>query len=275
MTPDVKVYRIDNSERVKLSHFDPADTGKFSPDDAGKAKARKLLKKQKRELAELQNLLYADSSRSLLVVLQAIDAGGKDSTIRKVMSGINPQGIRVTSFKAPNQEELAHDFLWRIHKATPKLGMIGVFNRSHYEDILAVRVNNLVPKEVWSKRYEAINAFEETLNNAGSAIIKLYLNISKDEQKRRFEDRLNKADKHWKFNPNDLADRELWDDYRRAFEDVFSKCATKRAPWFIVPANVKWYRDVVVAQIILERLRRMKLSYPGIDYDPSEISIPD
>ena len=191
------------------------------------------------------------------------------------MSGINPQGIRVTSFKAPNQEELAHDFLWRIHKATPKLGMIGVFNRSHYEDILAVRVNKLAPKKVWSKRYEAINAFEETLNEAGTAVIKLYLNISKDEQKRRFEDRLNKADKHWKFNPSDLADRELWDDYRKAFEDVFSRCATKRAPWFIVPANVKWYRDVVVAQIILERLKQMRLSYPGIDYDPGEISIPD
>lgn len=275
MKLDTKAYRVDGNKRVKLSRFDPDDVGPFNPDASGKAEARALLKTQKKTLAELQNLLYADSSRSLLIVLQALDAGGKDSTIRKVMSGINPQGVQVTSFKAPTQEELAHDFLWRIHKATPKLGMIGVFNRSHYEDILAVRVKNLAPKKVWSKRYEAVNSFEETLNNAGTAIIKIYLNISRDEQKERFEDRLNEPDKHWKFNPGDLEDRERWEDYQKAFEDIFNKCSTKRAPWYIIPANRKWYRNVLVAGIIIKAIKSMKLNYPSIDYDPSEITIPD
>ena len=275
MKLNTKAYRVDGGARVKLSRFDPGDTGAFNPDSDGKAEARALLKEQKKTLADLQNLLYADSSRSLLVVLQALDAGGKDSTIRKVMSGINPQGVQVTSFKAPTQEELAHDFLWRIHKATPKLGMIGVFNRSHYEDILAVRVKNLAPKKVWSKRYEAINSFEKTLNEAGTAIVKIYLNISKDEQKERFEDRLNEPDKHWKFNPGDLEDRERWDDYTKAFEDVFNNCSTKRAPWYIIPANRKWYRNVLVADIMIEAIKNMGLSYPSIDYDPSEVTIPD
>lgn len=275
MNLPLKDYRIDSSRRVKLDKFDPDDTGPFSADDEGKAEARKLLKKQKKKLADLQNVLYADSSHSLLVVLQALDAGGKDGTIRKVTTGINPQGVRVTSFKAPTPEELAHDFLWRIHKAVPEKGMVGVFNRSHYEDVLVVRVRDIAPKKVWSKRYEMINNFEELLLESGTSIIKIYLNISKDEQKERFQARLDNPDKHWKFNPADLADRELWRDYQKAFEDVFSKCSSKDAPWYIVPANHKWYRDVVVAQAMIEALEAMKLRYPDIDFDPSTVTIPD
>ena len=271
----LKDYRTDSSRRVKLAKFDAADTGPFSADDEGKEQAKDLLKKQKKKLRELQNVLYADSGRSLLVVLQALDAGGKDGTIRKVTTGINPQGVDVTSFKAPTPEELAHDFLWRIHKAAPKKGIIGIFNRSHYEDVLVVRVRDIAPKKAWSKRFEMINNFEELLVASGTSIVKIYLNISKDEQKERFQARLDNPDKHWKFNPGDLADRALWDDYQKAFEDVFSKCSTKDAPWYIVPANNKWYRNVVVAQAMIEALEAMKLSYPDTDFDPSTVTIPD
>ena len=271
----LKTYKVEGQAKVKLSKFDPNDTGPFSADDAGKEKAKALLKKQKDELADLQNVLYADGSRSLLVVLQALDAGGKDGTIRKVTSGINPQGVRVSSFKAPTPEELDHDFLWRIHKVAPRKGMIGIFNRSHYEDVLVVRVRDLVPKKVWSKRYEAINNFEQLLTNAGTSIIKIYLHISKDEQRERFQARLDNPDKNWKFNPGDLEDRKLWSDYQKAFEDVFNKCSTKTAPWYIVPANHKWYRNVIVAQAMIDALKAMKLSYPTIEYDPSEVTIPD
>lgn len=263
-------YRV--KKNFKLSKIDLEDTGPFDDDDIGKAEARGLLEKQKEKLAELQNVLYADGSQSLIVIFQAMDAGGKDGCIRNVFTGINPQGVRVASFKAPTEEELAHDFLWRIHKEVPPKGMVGVFNRSHYEDVLIVRVKNLVPKTVWSKRYALINAFEEGLLAAGTKIIKLYLHIDKNEQKQRLEERLKDPEKNWKFNPGDLPERANWKAYMKAFADVFEECSSL-APWYVVPANNKWYRDVIVAQIILETLQSMKLKYPKADYDPESIKI--
>ena len=275
MKIDTDKYRVKENQMIDLAKIDPNDTGVFENSKVGKKEARKNLKKQIKKISEIQNMFYADGSKSLLIVLQALDAGGKDGTIRKIMTGINPQGVRVNSFKAPSSEERAHDFLWRIHKVTPKKGMIGIFNRSHYEDVLVVRVRNFAPKEVWSKRFEAINNFEENLLNEGTEIIKFYLHIDKAEQKRRFEARLNVPEKNWKFNPGDLEDRALWDDYKIAFEDVFYKTSKEKSPWYIIPANNKWYRDTLVSQIILDKLESMDLAYPSIDYDPSEIVIPD
>lgn len=270
-----KDYRIEPGTKPKLKKFNPSDTGDFPNSIEGKMDANKIHEKQIEKLAGLQNLLYADGSKSLLVVLQALDAAGKDSTIRKVFSGVNPQGVRVTSFKAPTPEELEHDFLWRIHKEVPRKGMIGVFNRSHYEDVLVVRVKNYAPKPVWSKRFEHINDFEQNLAESGTKIVKFYLHIDKDEQKERFQERLNDPEKNWKFNPADLEDRQLWQDYEKAFEDVFTKCSTDSAPWYIIPANKKWFRNVLITQILIETLESMKMSYPVIDYDPSTIQIPD
>lgn len=267
-------YRVKPSSNISLKKINAGDHGAFDK-ETGKAEAFEILQGQIKRLAELQNLLYADGSQSVLVVLQALDAGGKDSTIRKVFSGINPQGVAITSFKAPTPEELEHDFLWRIHKAVPRKGMIGVFNRSHYEDVLVVRVRGFAPKKIWSKRFDHINDFEERLVDSGTKIVKIYLHIDKDEQKERFEERLNIPEKNWKFNQGDLEDRALWNDYQAAFEDVFEKCSTKDAPWYIIPANRKWYRNVLIAQILIETLESMKLSYPKIDYDPSSIVIPD
>ncbi|MCA9840145.1 MAG: polyphosphate kinase 2 family protein [Trueperaceae bacterium] len=275
MKVKTKDYIVKPDSKVKLKRLNPNDTGKFPDSDEGKQRAYDLLDKQIARLASLQNLLYADGSRALLVVLQALDAAGKDSTIRRVFSGINPQGVRVTSFKAPTPEELEHDFLWRIHRQVPRKGMIGVFNRSHYEDVLVVRVKNFVAKKVWSERYEQINEFEELLTKSGTKIVKFYLHIDKNEQKERFEERLNNPEKNWKFNPGDMEDRKLWSDYEDAFEDVFSKCSSKDAPWYIIPANKKWYRNVIIAQVLIETLESMKLEYPSISYDPSSVEIPD
>jgi PPK2 family polyphosphate:nucleotide phosphotransferase len=268
---DVNTYRV--KRNFKLSKIDPQDTGPFNDDDAGKAEAKGLLAQQKEKLAELQNVLYADGSKSLLVVLQAMDAGGKDGCIRSVFTGMNPQGVRVASFKAPTEEELAHDFLWRIHKEVPRKGMVAVFNRSHYEDVLIVRVKNLVPKNVWSKRYDLINAFETGLSEAGTQIVKIYLHISKDEQKQRLQDRLQSPEKNWKFNPGDLPEREHWKVYMKAFGNVFERCSSSTAPWYVVPGNNKWYRDVIVAQIVLETLQGLKLKYPVANYDPSTVKV--
>jgi PPK2 family polyphosphate:nucleotide phosphotransferase len=209
----------------------------------------------------------------LLIVLQAMDAGGKDGTIRSIMSGVNPQGVTVTSFKAPTAAELAHDFLWRIHQAVPARGMIGIFNRSHYEDVLVARVKNLVTKRVWQTRYEHINNFEQLLVDSGVTLLKFYLHISKDEQKERLQARLDEPDKRWKFNPGDLAERERWDDYMQAFEDVFEKCSPKAAPWYIVPANRKWYRNVLISGTIVKTLESLKMKYPAPAEDLDKIVI--
>ena len=202
-----------------------------------------------------------------------MDAGGKDGTIRSIMSGVNPQGVQVTSFKKPTAEELSHDFLWRIHRAVPPLGMIGIFNRSHYEDVLVVRVHNLVARSVWEKRYDQINDFERLLADNGVTILKFYLHISKDEQKKRLEARLDQPHKRWKFNPADLAERARWDDYMQAFETAFNQCSTESAPWYIVPANKKWYRNLVISQQIVETLAGLNLKYPEPAADLDDIVI--
>ncbi len=266
-------YRVTPGANVKLDSFDPNDHGAFPADAEGKKAARDQLKVQRKRLAELQQLLYADGRRSLLVLLQAMDAGGKDGTIRKVMTGMNPQGVRVTSFKAPSAEELAHDFLWRINRALPARGMIRVFNRSHYEDVLVVRVKELVPEAVWSKRYGMINALEERLVETGTVVLKLFLNIDRGEQRERLQARLDDPAKHWKFNPGDLKERAHWDAYMTAYQDALRRCSSVGAPWFVVPANRKWYRNVVVAQIVIEALERLPLAFPSPTFDPTTIRI--
>jgi PPK2 family polyphosphate:nucleotide phosphotransferase len=217
-------------------------------------------------LRALQERFYAWDRKALLIVLQGMDTAGKDGTIKHVMRGVNPQGVNVTSFKVPTPEELAHDYLWRVHKATPKRSMIGIFNRSHYEDVLVVRVHNLVPPEVWELRYDQINAFEKLLAENGVIILKFFLYISKDEQARRLQARLDTPEKRWKFNKGDLKERLLWDDYMAAYTDAVQKCSTEHAPWFIVPSDNKWYRNFVVGSIITETLDELNPQFP----DPEE-----
>jgi PPK2 family polyphosphate:nucleotide phosphotransferase len=245
--------------KVKLAKFDPDDTLGYSHDEKTQAKLATTLQR----LDRLQYVLYATKKKALLIVLQAMDAGGKDGTIRHVMTGVNPQGCRVTSFKQPTQEELAHDFLWRIHAAVPARGMLGIFNRSHYEDVLVVRVHGLVPKKIWKARYDQINEFEKLLDENGVTILKFFLHISKDEQKKRFEERLTDPRKYWKFGPADLKERELWDQYQEAYEAALERCSTKRAPWFIIPANHKWFRNLAVSKIVLETLEGFEMQMPG------------
>jgi PPK2 family polyphosphate:nucleotide phosphotransferase len=225
------------------------------------------------ELIEYQRRLYADGSKRLLVVLQAMDAGGKDGTIRRVFKGVNPQGVQVTSFKVPTRHELAHDFLWRIHKAVPAKGMIGVFNRSHYEDVLVVRVHDIVPEEVWRPRYAHINAFEKHLVDSGTTILKFYLHISKDEQKERFQDRLDEPDKNWKFSLDDLEKRKLWNDYSAAFEEMLEKTTTSWAPWYVIPADQKWYRNLAIMRVLVDRLKALDPQYPEPEQDYSGVVI--
>ena len=238
-------------------------------------RAEKEFKELRQELIVWQQKLYAEGKQKLLVVLQAMDAGGKDGTIRKVFQGVNPQGVRVTSFKKPTSKELDHDFLWRIHKAVPGKGMIRVFNRSHYEDVLVVRVHNYAPESVWRPRFERINEFEKLLSASGTRILKFFLHISKAEQKERFQDRLDNADKHWKFDPDDLNKRKLWDGYMSAFEDVLEKCSTDYAPWFAIPADNKWYRNLTITRTIVETLRDMNPQFPEQTDDLSGITIGD
>ena len=252
------IHKVKPGENIRLARIDANDTGKFKD----KQEANELLAENIRRMAELQHMLYAQGKHALLIVLQAMDAGGKDGTIRRIMSGVNPQGVRVTSFKKPTEEELAHDFLWRVHRAVPRRGMIGIFNRSHYEDVLIVRVHNLVPQEVWKTRYDHINNFERLLTDHGVTILKFYLHISKDEQKDRFLSRLEQPHKRWKFNPADLAERTWWDDYMKAFEEVFDQCSPKTAPWYIVPANKKWYRNLVISEMIVKTLQDLNLRFP-------------
>jgi len=207
-------------------------------------------------------MLYAQSEHAVLIVLQAMDTGGKDGAIEHVFSSVNPQGCQVTSFKQPTKLELGHDYLWRIHAAAPVKGMIGIFNRSHYESVLVERVHKLVPKSVWSKRYRSINDFERLLSEEGTTIMKFFLHISKEEQKRRLESRLEDAKKHWKFDPNDLKERELWDDYQEVYADAIRKCSTECAPWYIVPADHKWFRYWVLSDTIVRTLEKLNLHFP-------------
>jgi len=245
-------------KKVKLAKWDPEETLGWEKDHAMKASLAKATER----LDKLQYLLYAEHKRALLIVLQGLDAAGKDGTIRHVMAGVNPQGCRVTSFKPPSQEEAAHDFLWRVHNAVPCHGDIGIFNRSHYEDVLVVRVHNLVPKDVWSRRYDQINRFEAILDENNIRILKFFLHISKDEQKKRFQERIDDPDRRWKISPADFAERKCWDDYTGAYEDALTKCSTPRAPWFIIPANKKWFRNLAVGHIIVETLEAMRMKFP-------------
>lgn len=250
--------------KLRLKDRDPDDT-------FGIKRNEKSHQKTIDRLRELQHLLYADKRYALLIVLQALDAGGKDGTIRHVMSGVNPQGCEVHSFKAPSSVELAHDYLWRIHQAVPPLGNIGIFNRSHYEDVLIVRVHRLAPAEVWEKRYRQINEFERTLTENGVTILKFFLHISKDEQKRRFEARMQDTSRNWKLSLPDFEERQHWDVYQEAYEDVLRKCSTERAPWYVIPANRKWLRNHVIADLIVKALDDMKLKYPAPTVDISKV----
>jgi PPK2 family polyphosphate:nucleotide phosphotransferase len=249
---------IGPGKKVRLSDFDADYTGGIRK----KKDAQAELEENIAVLADLGYRLYAENRRSLLLVLQGMDTAGKDGTIRHVMRGFNPQSCQVTSFKQPGVDELAHDFLWRIGRAAPRKGFIGIFNRSHYEDVLVVRVHNLVPKKEWESRYERINLFEQTLAKGGTAIVKIFLHISKDEQRSRLQARLDNPEKLWKFSRADLQERTSWDDYQRAYEAAMARCNEKHAPWYVVPANCKWYRNLVVSRILRKTLEQMAPQYP-------------
>jgi len=261
-----KQFLVKPGAKVVLANTDPKNTYEFK----NKASAREQLKKNTKRLQELQYTLYAEDRRSVLIVLQGIDSAGKDGTIRHVMRGLNPQGCQVTPFKAPSKEELDHDFLWRIHKKVPRRGEIGVFNRSHYEDVLIVRVHELVPESTWSKRYGQINRFESNLADNGVTILKFFIYISEEEQRERLQARIDDPRKHWKFNPNDLKERARWDDYIPAYEEALMKCSKSNAPWFIIPSDKKWFRNLAVSQILCETLDKMNVQLPKPTFDPSE-----
>jgi len=256
----MKKYRVTEKSKFNLNDFNPDET-ELWPD--GKKKAKKEIKKLREELVDLQQTMYAENKNKLLIVLQAMDAGGKDGTIRSIFKGVNPQGVKVTGFKVPTEEELGHDYLWRIHKHTPKTGEIAIFNRSHYEDILVVRVHGLVPKERWEKRYSHIRNFEKMLVDEGTTILKFFLHISLDEQKERFLERIEIDEKKWKFNPGDLEERKRWGDYMDAFQQAITQTATTDAPWYIIPANRNWYRDYLVISIIVDTLKKLDMKYPN------------
>lgn len=260
---------------ANLDNVDPNDAGPYGTGSAGRRAAAADLARRIERMSELQRMFYADGRYALLLVLQALDAGGKDGTIRRTLSGLNPQGVRVTSFKAPTELELAHDFLWRVHQAVPRRGMIGVFNRSHYEDVLVVRVEELVPEDVWRARYDHIVAFERLLHDAGTRTLKVYLHIDRKEQAERLQQRLDDPARHWKFDAGDLHVRGRWDAYMAAFAEAFARTSTVEAPWLIVPANRKWYRDLVVATAMVETLEALDLRYPAPKIDLSQFTIGD
>ncbi len=266
----MKQYRINPGSSIKLGDWDAGETSAFTGD---KKVAENRLLKLNLELGALQEVLFAEHAQRILVVLQAMDTGGKDGTIRHVFEGVNPQGVRVASFKVPTPIELDHDYLWRIHSQMPSKGEIVIFNRSHYEDVLVVRVHNLVPETVWMKRYEQINHFEKMLSDEGTTILKLFLHIDKAEQKQRLSDRLNDPTKQWKFNPGDLKERDLWEDYMTAYEEMLNRTSTDYAPWYLIPANHKWYRNLVIAETLVETLKNLKMNYPKPGYDPKTIVI--
>lgn len=248
---------------IRLDDLNSAYTGNLS----GKKEAQKELAENTEALADLGYRLYAENRRALLVILQGMDTSGKDGTIRHAMKGFNPQSCRVTAFKTPTAEELDHDFLWRIHRKTPGRGEVGIFNRSHYEDVLIVRVHNLVPREEWRSRYERINAFEQLLRDDGIKIVKIFLHISKEEQRKRLQARLDDPKKRWKFRRADIDERRLWDDYVRAYDEALTRCNTPHAPWYIVPADKKWYRNLVVSRVLRHALEEMDPQIPPPEKD--------
>ena len=266
--PHLDRYRVKPNAKVRLDEVPTHDDGGME-----KQHARERMVELGQRLAHLQEVMYAQGKHSLLVVLQAMDAGGKDSTLRHVLEPINPQGCKVISFKAPNSTELGHDFLWRVHQNVPRLGYIGVFNRSHYEDVLIARVKNLVPAERWKRRYDHIRAFEQMLVDEGTAIVKFFLHISKDYQKQRLQRRLGHPDKWWKFNPADLVERALWDDYQHAYTVALQKTSTKQAPWYVIPAECRWYRDLLVTEGLVQTLEALDMEYPKANFDPAQVVI--
>lgn len=260
-------FIVKPGSEVRLRDIDPSFKDKHESHKA----ALSELEADRKKLWELQYRLYAEHQRSLLICLQALDAGGKDGTVNHVLGAMNPQGCAVYGFKRPSSEELAHDFLWRIHQACPAKGHVSVFNRSHYEDVLVVRVHDLAPKKVWSKRYDDINAFEKLLVDSGTHILKFYLHISKDEQLRRFKQRIDDPARHWKISESDYTERRYWDDYIEAFEAALGKCSTDHAPWFVIPSNHKWFRNLAVAKIVIETLERMDIDFPKPTVDIDDI----
>jgi PPK2 family polyphosphate:nucleotide phosphotransferase len=271
---------VPSGKKIALDDYDPADTGNF----ATKESAQIALANSTLKLAEYQNILYAQNKFSVLIIFQAMDAAGKDSTIKHVMSGVNPQGCQVYSFQTPSAEELDHDYLWRAHKALPERGRIGIFNRSYYEETLIVRVHpellaaqrlpHVDLERIWQQRFQEINDFERYLTNNGTVIIKFFLNVSKDEQKKRFLDRINEPEKHWKFSDTDVKERAYWDDYQATYTDVFNRTSTKAAPWYIIPANRKWFTRLAVSEIICDRLKDLNLAYPQIsDAQKAQLAI--
>ncbi len=263
-------YRVRGGRRCDLTRFDPADTAAFGGD---KEAALPLVAKLNDRLEELQEILWARQKERVLVVLQGMDTAGKDGVIRQVFDGVNPLGVKVASFKAPTAEELAHDFLWRVHARVPAAGEMVIFNRSHYEDVLIVRVHELVGKSVWRGRFAQILEFERLLADTGTTIVKFFLHISKDQQKQRLEERLADRAKRWKFNAGDLAERKRWSDYQVAYEEALARTSTPSAPWYVVPANRKWYRNLVIASVLVETLEALRLTPPAVDFDPAGIRI--
>jgi PPK2 family polyphosphate:nucleotide phosphotransferase len=269
--PDYPRWRVEPGTGMRLADIDPNESEHYGR----KKDVADELKRHRDRISDLQARLYGEHRRSLLIVLQAMDTGGKDGTIKAVFAGVNPQGCQVWSFKAPSNEEADHDFLWRYHNKVPSKGMIHIFNRSHYEDVLIVRVKELVPESVWRPRYQAINQFEEALSASGVTVLKFFLHISKDEQKRRLESRLQDPDKRWKFSSSDLKERAYWDDYQAAFEDAVNVCSTPFAPWYVIPANKKWYRNLVVARTIADTLEAMDPRYPPAEKGLDKVEVPD
>lgn len=260
-------FKIQPDSKVRLKHFDPSFTGHHENHKA----AAEEIDHYQRKLRELQDLLYAERRHSLLICLQALDTGGKDGTINHVLGAMNPQGCRVAPFRAPSAEELAHDFLWRAHKAAPARGEVVIFNRSHYEDVLIVRVHKLVPRSVWSRRYELINAFEKGLVENGTHILKFYLHISAEEQLKRFKQRLDDPAHQWKISEADYKERAFWDQYVEAYQEALSRCSTAHAPWYVIPANHKWFRNLAIARIVVEHLESLKMKYPKPTVDINHI----
>ena len=253
-----KFFRVAPGSKVKLRDIDPA----YKDSLVDRESAAEEVERDRQRLRELQELLWAEHRHSLLICLQALDTGGKDGVINHFLGSMNPQGCRVVGFKQPSSEEASHDFLWRIHRAVPARGEVVIFNRSHYEDVLIVRVHNLVTKAVWSTRYDRINDFETELLEHDTHILKFYLHISKEEQLIRFKKRLDDPAKHWKISEADYKERAFWDDYTAAYEHALSRCSTEQAPWFVIPADHKWFRDLAVARIVVEHLEALKMQYP-------------
>jgi PPK2 family polyphosphate:nucleotide phosphotransferase len=269
---DTDTYRVDEGTKVHLPKWPTSTTDGFA---GGKEEGAEALKALNVQLADLQQMLYADGRHKVLVVLQGMDTSGKDGTIKHVFHTVNPLGVKVANFKKPNEVELAHDYLWRVHDNTPRNGHIAIFNRSHYEDVLVVRVHELVAEDVWRRRYRHIREWERMLADEGTAIVKFFLHISRDELRDRLLERLENPAKHWKFEHGDLEERKLWDEYTAAYEEAISETSTDRAPWYVVPADRKWYRNLVISEVLIETLRGLDLAYPEPPEDLASIKIDD